>query len=370
MPISAEEQIARIAINLLPGIGPATTKKLLSQYGSIESVFKAFMQTGRKDELTRKFQFDHTMIAQALNRAEKELTFITQHNIQLHFFNDPSYPKRLKNCDDAPALLFSKGKLELNASKMVAVVGTRKSSTYGNLITEKIIEHLAQYHCTLVSGLAYGIDITAHKKAEQQGIQNLGVVAHGLDIIYPSGHKGMAEKMLANGGLISEYLSGVGPNRENFPTRNRIIAGLCDAIVVVEAADKGGALITAEIASSYNREVFAIPGRIGDKYSKGCNNLIKHNKAAILSDPADLAWYMTWDKPAAQFIQPQLSLFNDLSEEEIRIMECIQQAKIIELDSLAFRTGMHVSKVITTLLELEFKGLIKSLPGKRYQLKN
>ncbi|MFN4122154.1 MAG: DNA-processing protein DprA [Flavobacteriales bacterium] len=370
MPIRAEEQIARIAISLLPGIGPATTKKLLSQYGSIESVFHALNQTAKKDKLSRKLKFDTSLLVKAMNRAEKELDFIMQHNIQIHFFNDPSYPKRLKNCDDAPALLFSKGKLEMNASKMVAVVGTRKSSAYGNLMTEKIIDHLAQFNCTLVSGLAYGIDIAAHKKAEQSGIQNIGIVAHGLDMIYPSAHKGIAEKMLLNGGLISEYLSGVGPNRENFPNRNRIIAGMCDVVIVVEAADKGGALITAEIASSYNREVFAIPGRIGDKYSQGCNNLIKHNKAAILSDPADLSWYMTWDKPTDQTFQTQLSLFNDLNEEETLLMECIQQAKIIELDSLAFRTGMHVSKVITALLELEFKGLIKSLPGKRYQLKN
>lgn len=368
MEVNDEENIARIALHLLPGIGPATTKKILSHYGLIQNFIGELKSGINNTKPFHKLRIDGRIIKEALQRAEKELIFVQKNNVRLQFFNDKGFPKRLKNCDDAPALLFTMGKIEMNAPRMIAVVGTRKSSHYGIMMTEKIVEHLKSYHCTLVSGLAYGIDAAAHKAADHREIQNIGVVAHGLHTIYPASNKSIAQKMQNYGGLVSEYLSGTIPNRENFPSRNRIIAGMCDAVIVVEAAEKGGALITADIASSYNRDVFAVPGRIGDKSSEGCNMLIRYNKAAIISKPEDIAWYMGWDKPSKQVVNEQLSLFSNLSEEESQIMECIQHAKIAELDTIAFRTSLNISKVISTLLEMEFKGLVKSLPGKRYQL--
>jgi DNA processing protein len=228
------------------------------------------------------------------------------------------------------------------------------------------LEELGKNGCTLISGLAYGIDTHAHKEANKQGIQNLGVVAHGLDRVYPYSNKALAKKMEEHGGLISDFISETPPDRENFPKRNRLVAGLADAVIVVEASLSGGALITAEIASSYNRDVFALPGSWGREFSVGCNNLVKNNKAAILSSPADLSWYLNWDKPESpKVIQTQI-LF-DLSPNEELLINIIK-GKTDTLDSISFEADMPVSKASALLLNLEFRGIIKTLPGKRYQI--
>lgn len=360
----------RIALTLLHRIGPVNSRKIFSFYGSAQAFFKELELNNFKIKGLNYLNFSNDEIKEALKTAEREMLFLHKSGVEMLFFNEKSYPHRLRNCDDSPIILYTKGKLELNSQRFIAVVGTRNSTPYGINMTEKIIEHLSQYNCTLVSGLAYGIDAAAHIAANKKEMQNIGVVAHGLDILYPSLHKPIAEKMKENGGLVSDYVSGTRPNRENFPSRNRLIAGMCDAVIVIEAAAKGGALITAEIASSYNRDVFAVPGNIGEKYSEGCNLLIKNNKAALISKPEDIAWYMRWNESKRKKEAEQLMLFSDLTEDESSVLEIVRDAKTIELDNLAFKSGLAVNKTVTLLLELEFKGLIRTLPGKRYQLKS
>jgi len=368
-PQDTIENQYRIALTLLNGIGPVKARKIISLYENATAFFEELRNGNFKSKKIKQLSFDSAALNNALHQAEREINFLEKSGGRMLNFTDKDYPYRLKNCDDSPAILFTKGTMNFNKQRFVAIVGTRKATSYGLDQTEKIIAQLSENGCSLVSGLAYGIDAAAHQAALKTNIQNIGVVAHGLDMLYPALHKPFAEKMKLNGGIVTDYLSGTLPNRENFPSRNRIIAGLCDAVIIVEAASKGGALITAEIASSYDREVFAIPGRLGDKYSEGCNILIRNNKAAILSKPEDLSWYMRWDQETEQIKNTQLMLFSDLSDDEEILFNLMRESKIAELDSLAFQSGFSINKTVAMLLELEFKGLLKSLPGKRYQLK-
>jgi DNA processing protein len=299
-------------------------------------------------------------------RAEKELRFIEKQEINTFLIHQNNYPRRLKLCDDAPSVLYSRGNMDLNAEKIIAVVGTRKATEYGLKCCEDVLAEMGKNGCALISGLAYGIDTHAHKEANKQGIQNLGVVAHGLDRIYPYSNKALAKKMEEHGGLISDFISETPPDRENFPKRNRLVAGLADAVIVVEASQTGGALITAEIANSYNRDVFALPGSWGKEFSVGCNNLVKNNKAAILSSATDLSWYLNWDKTESpKVIQTQIQF--DLSPNEELLINVIK-GKADTLDSISIEADMPISKVSALLLNLEFRGIIKTLPGKRYQI--
>ena len=360
-----EDEIqATIALSLIPGIGAITARKILNQTGSSVQFFgeiKKLKLTASRIQALRNADFKSLFL-----RAESELRFIEKQEINTYLIHQNNYPRRLKLCDDAPAVLYSRGNMDLNAEKIIAVVGTRKATEYGLKCCEDVLEEMGKNGCSLISGLAYGIDTHAHKEAQKQGIQNLGVVAHGLDRVYPYSNKALAKKMEERGGLISDFISETPPDRENFPKRNRLVAGLADAVIVVEASLSGGALITAEIAGSYNRDVFALPGSWGREFSVGCNNLVKNNKAAILSSAADLSWYLNWDKPEIpKVIQTQIPF--DLNPNEELLLNVIK-GKADSLDSISIEAGMPVSKASALLLNLEFRGIIKTLPGKRYQI--
>jgi DNA processing protein len=306
-----------------------------------------------------------TAIKEYFTLAECELRFTQENDVRPRIITESDYPNRLKSCEDAPVVLYSRGKMELNAQRMIAVVGTRQATPYGQKCCEEIVAELALHNCTLISGLALGIDSMAHRSAQQLGIPNIGVVAHGLDRIYPVSNSSLARKMENHGGLLTDFPSGTRPDRENFPKRNRIVAGLADAVIVVEAAENGGALITADIAFSYDRDVFAVPGAWGQSVSLGCNQLIRQNKAAILSNASDLAWYLNWDKKVPSAIQT--SLFQDMQPDEKKLAACIQSG-LDDLDRISIEAGMSISKTSSLLLQMEFAGWVRSLPGKRYQL--
>jgi len=356
-----------IALSLIPGIGPRTSRKIMAQFESPEQFF---LQPDRIKLPAVKPEFlGQKAIDQFRKQADKEIHFMQQGGIRALTQTDPDYPGRLKACDDAPLILYTQGEMQLNARRMVAIVGTRNATDYGQKVSSALVEVLAEYQCSLVSGLAYGIDSMAHKAADQAGIQNIAVLAHGLDRLYPAANKGLAGRLKAHGGLVTDFPSGTNPDRENFPSRNRIVAGLVDAVVVVEAAISGGALITADIAQSYNRDVFAIPGKWGERYSEGCNRIISHNKAAILTNAEDLAWYMGWTESEKQQKPVQTSLFNDLSPEEDTILLQLRNRKSMNLDELSITANIPVSKTSAILLEMEFKGIVRALPGKIYQLR-
>jgi DNA processing protein len=352
-----------MAMTFIPGIGPRTTKKLISNFGSARSFFDVAhkLRLGGVNNLDLK----QSSLKSYLLRADDEINYNERHQIKTFTFEDSEYPFRLKACDDAPIVLYTRGNINLNSNRMIAVVGTRKATSYGNRICEDVVDEMRLQNCTLISGLAFGIDYYAHKAAQKNSIQNIGVVAHGLDRLYPSNHRSLAISMEENGGIVSDFPTGTRPDRENFPKRNRIIAGLADAVIVVEAAEKGGALITAELALSYNRDVFAVPGRMGDAMSIGCNDLIRKNKAAILTKPSDLSYYMSWEKPKLHSIQT--SLFVNMNEEEQTVISLIRSGSD-HMDELMLKSQWTLNKLATVLLQLEFSGLVKPLPGKRFQL--
>lgn len=360
--------IHRIALTLIEGVGDVLARQLVSYCGSVEAIFREKRRVLEKiPEIGPKTALSISGFRN-FSVAEKELKFIRQHKIKTYFYLDEDYPARLKNCYDSPVMLYYKGTADLNHSRMVAIVGTRNASDYGKSFTLKLIDELEQMKAIVVSGLAYGIDITAHKACVNKNLETIGVMAHGLDRIYPKIHNQTARKIVTCGGLLTEHISGSDPDRENFPKRNRIIAGLCDAVIVVEAAKKGGALITADIANSYNRDVFALPGRIDDTYSEGCNMLIKSNRAALIQSAADIRYIMGWENEDHTNKVKQKSLFVDLNEDEKKLVDFISANEKAAIDSIVIHSGMQPSKVAAILLNLEFAGVIKGLPGKVFVL--
>ena len=302
-----------------------------------------------------------------LHKAEGELEKAEKEGVRILFHSDKEYPYRLKQIHDAPTLLYFRGNTSLNAGKVVAVVGTRKATAYGRSVTDKIVEGLAPHNPLIVSGLAYGIDIHAHKTALKHQLPTLAVMAGGINKIYPAAHKNTARDMQVSGGIITEQVFDTVPEPPKFPARNRIIAGLADAIIIIEAAKRGGALITAEMANDYNRDVFAIPGEINRKYSEGCNDLIKKHKAHLLTDIADLEYIMNWDSDDHKDQKTPLNL-DALNEEEKRVMEELEKChQAAQIDKLSWSTQIPVNKLASVLLTLEFQGLVKSLPGKNYE---
>ena len=359
----------RVALTFLKNIGPSSVKSLVSHFGGAEEVFKApnakwlkaYGIGGKRSEVDR---------SEALSQAEQELQFVEKNGIEVIFYTDERYPKRLKNCHDSPALLYAKGNANFNVQRVVSIVGTRNATEYGKEQCRQLLEELQPYNVLVVSGLALGIDVIAHKECLKHNIPTAGVLGHGLDRMYPSQNRATAEKMMEHGALLTEYPSGTIPDREHFPQRNRIVAGMSDVTVVIEAAIGGGALITAEIANTYNRDVFAYPGRIGDEYSEGCNFLIRNNKASLLTGAADLAYILGWEK--ADGIAPpkeQLMLPIDLTADEQFIFEILQQHKTpVAIDDLTLKTNMPTSQLAMNLLNMEMQGYIRSLPGKTYKI--
>jgi len=307
----------------------------------------------------------------ALSLAEEELNYITKNEIEVLYFLDDEYPRRLRHCEDGPVVLYSKGSANLNKQQVIAIVGTRNATQYGKDFCQQFMQELKPFNPLVISGLAYGIDTVSHQQALQNGLPTVGVLGHGLDRIYPATNRKLAGRMLENGGLITEFVSGTNPDAVNFPKRNRIVAGISDAVVVVEAAKQGGALITAKIANSYNREVFAVPGRLSDPYSEGCNHLIATNQAALLHSVNDLKYLLGWeagDQKDQVPVQHSLPL-DDFNSEEQKIIRIMQSKEgKIGLEDLCFKANSSASKVLPLLMNLELKGVVRSLPGRVYAL--
>ncbi|MBK6963374.1 MAG: DNA-protecting protein DprA [Bacteroidales bacterium] len=370
MPFTDDKTLQyQIAITLLPGVGDINARKLIAFTGSPEAVFAE--KRANLMRIPGMGQGTVNLIManrQVLDRAAREVEFIRKYNINTTFFTEADYPERLKQCVDSPVLIFTLGNADLGSTRIVSVVGTRRATEYGKEICRKLINGLALQNVLIVSGLAYGIDTCAHKAALDEGLQTVGVLAHGFDRVYPPLNKSLAQRMLSQGGLVTEFISETNPDRENFPKRNRVIAGLADATIVIEAGVKGGALITADIANSYNRDVFAVPGRIGDPVSEGCNNLIKTNRAALVQSAADICYIMGWDKQKPRQIPAQRSLFINLDPDQETVVAILNEHGDCSFDKICLSSGLQTSKVVSALLGLEFEGLIKCLPGKIYRL--
>ena len=359
----------QIAITMVDGIGGFIARKLLEACGSAEAVFREPGKNLVKIPGIGQRTVDKLKSFRDFGRAEREIAFIEKHGIRALFFPDPDYPERLKRCADGPVMLFVKGPANLDAEKMVAVVGTRNISAYGRKKCREIVEGLAAYDATVVSGLAYGVDACAHKTALDQGVPTLAVLGHGLDRIYPAMHTGLARNILcSSGALVTDFPTGTVPGKENFPKRNRIIAGICDAVVVIEAALTGGALITANIADSYHRDVFALPGRTTDPYSMGCNKLIKSHKAHLIESAEDLGFVMNWKPVEGKCLPEKSGPQPVLTGEEFRLAAVLRESGGSGADEIAERTGFPVSKVGSLLLTLELKGVVETLPGRRFAI--
>ena len=362
----------RIGLTLIKGIGNNLAKNLLAYTGSEEAVFREKQSVLAKIPGIGEVLSKEIVQQNVLERAEREMVFIEKNKITPLYFTDRDFPYRLKECPDSPIMLYAKGNLSLNEGRFVAVVGTRNATEYGKENCRKLISDMADagLQAVIVSGLAYGVDISAHKAAIDSGLPTIGVIGHGLDRIYPAAHRPTAVKMLENGMLLTEYLSETNPDRQNFVQRNRIISGLCDATVVIESASKGGALITAELANDYNRDVFAFPGRVTDEWSAGCNTLIKTNRASLIESAADILRFMSWEtNPENKAVPVQTTLFVDLSDDEQLIAGILRQnPEGIQLNELSLKTEKPVSKISSLLLGMEFKGLVKCLPGNLYKI--
>lgn len=356
-----------LALTRISGVGPLTARALLAHFGTAEAVFKATLRQLMHVNGIGLHIAQNIRQCRTFDACAHELAQASKNQVQVLAIGDVAYPKRLLECEDAPILLFYSGTANLNAQKIISVVGTRNATAYGKALCDELINHLAPYEPLIVSGLAYGIDGAAHKACLRYGLATVGVLAHGLDRIYPQAHHKMAQEMLELGGLLTEYPFQTKPDRENFPKRNRIIAGLADATIVVEANVKGGALITAELANSYNREVFAYPGRVNDVYSSGCLELLKCQKAQLISEPADLLHFMAWDdKKASKTRQIEIPL--DLSAAEKTVLTLLKKGEKPTIDALVHQAKIPQPNVLSVLLSLEMKGLIKTLPGNRYSL--
>lgn len=375
MLVNDPELGALLSLRQIPGIGDVLMRNLISYCGGAAEVFKTKRPRLLQVPGIGEVLADNIIAFRNFERAEQELAFIDKHHIQVHYFLDESYPYRLRDLPDAPVMLFGLGQMNLNAGRMVGIVGTRRASEYGKQMTQQLVKDLQEHGVQVVSGLALGIDGIAHRACLDEGVPTIGVLAHGLDRIYPPQHQTLAKKMLANGGLLTDFLAGTNPDRENFPKRNRIVAGLSDVLVVVESGYKGGARITAEIAFSYNKDVMAVPGRTNDYYSQGCNQLIKENKAAMLTSIDDLLELMGWEKTGTgkskekeKQKEKQQQLILDLGSEAALIVELLRSRQRMELDLLAFELGMDPGTISLKLLEMEFSGLVRSLPGKVFEL--
>lgn len=364
--MSEENLLYIMALLRVEGVGDIMAKKLLTHFGTAENVLNAKSQQlaaidGVGSVLLKNFK-DKTIF----EKAQKELDFISQNNIQVLSFQDENYPDRLKHCIDGPVLLFSAGNINLENRKIISIVGTRQITSYGTEFCRKLIEDLAPLNPIIVSGFAYGVDIVAHQLAMEYDLQTIGVLAHGLNQIYPKTHKKYMAKLEQNGGFMTEFWSTSNPDKENFVRRNRIVAGMTEATIVIESADRGGSLITANMANDYNRDVFAVPGRITDKYSQGCNNLIKTQKANVLTSAADLIYILNWDI-AKETKSVQKQLFVELDSDEQKVYDYLLKTGKELMDIIALQCDFPIYRISGLLLNMELKGVIRPLPGKMFE---
>ncbi|MBK6363615.1 MAG: DNA-protecting protein DprA [Saprospiraceae bacterium] len=361
-----EELLLLLTLTKIPKVGVIVAKNLISYCGSVEAVFSEPLKNLMKipsvgESIARNIR------EADFRRTESELKFIHQNQITTSAYYQSDYPHRIKQFDDCPVLLFYKGQNILNHTRTVGIVGTRTPTEYGKKTCEKIMESLAKYNPLIISGLAYGIDSIAHKKSLTLSLPTVGVLGHGLDIMYPAPNRSLAEKMLHSGGLLTEFPSQTKPDKENFPMRNRIIAALSDVIVVIESRKKGGSIITAELANDYNKDVFAVPGRLNDDLSEGCNNLIKQNKAHLIESADDIGYIMRWEEmDTRKFIQT--SLFVELDETEKEVVNLLKQEQELTIDQITYRLRKQPSEVSSLMVNMEFKSVVRCLPGKKYIL--
>ena len=355
-----------LALQKVEGVGDIVAKKLLTHCGDAATIFNS-----KASQLTSIDGIGSVLISKLKDKsvfakAEAELKYIENNEIKVSYFQDKTYPERLKHCIDGPLLLFSTGTIDFNNRKIISIVGTRKITSYGTEFCKSLISELAPLNPIIVSGFAYGVDIVAHQAAIENDLQTIGIVAHGLDQIYPSSHKKYVSKMEQNGGFMTEYWSGTNPEKENFVKRNRIVAGISEATIVIESAIKGGSLITANLANDYNRDVFAVPGRTSDKLSLGCNNLIKTQKANLLTSAADLVYILNWDiEKTSRSVQKKL--FVTLENEEQKIYDYLLKSGKEILDIIALECDLPIYKISGILLNMELKGVVRPLPGKLFE---
>ena len=364
------EKLYQVALSLIPKIGPVLSKQLINYFESPENILKT-----PKHKLTKipgvgeKLSSLIPQQKDLLFEAERVLNESHKKDITVHYYKEASYPSRLLPIADAPIVLYSKGKADLNPVKSLGIVGTRKATVYGLEATEDIVAEARPHDLTLVSGLAYGIDVKSHKSALKEGLPTLGVLACGLDEMYPRSHRSVAEKMLQDGGLVSEYPVGTKTDARLFPARNRIIAALSDALIVVEAAVKGGALISANIAHSYDRPVFAVPGELGKSYSEGCNLLIRNMKAAIYTGFKDVVEELDWDSETKTQDRNDNLKYQSLEGIERKVVDVLMKnGQQLHLDQLCWQSQVPLGQLAGVLLQLEIAGFVKPLPGKVYRL--
>jgi len=365
------EVLYKIGLSFINGIGSINSKKLIAYVGSPEGVFREKKHNLQKIPGIGDFLSDEIVGTEALKSAEKEIEFMIKHGISYFFYTDNNYPRRLKQCEDSPIVIYFKGNCSLDQDKIISIVGTRRATSYGLENCKNLISDLVEmgHKILIVSGLAYGIDVSAHKNALKNSLETVGVLGHGLNLIYPAIHRNVAKEIVNHGGLLTELPSTSALDPGHFVKRNRIIAGLADATIVVESGKKGGSLITAELANSYNRDVFAFPGRINDKLSEGCNHLIKTNQAALIESASDLEYILGWQiNNKKKVVQSQI--FIELNTEEQKIIDLLKENGKTPIDLIALQTQFPVSKVSSVLLKLEFSGLVVSLPGKIYESVN
>lgn len=363
------ELLYQIALTLIPNIGPVQAKILLQHFDPDE-IFKAKKPALEKIEGIGSVRAASIKAFTDFSKAEEEILFIEKYRIKPLFISDKDYPQRLLNCYDSPTLLYYRGTIDLNTSKIVAIIGTRTHTEYGKQVTEKLVKDLATQNVMIISGLAFGIDAIAHKAAIKNNLLTVGVLAHGLDQIYPYEHSGLAKEMIRHsGGLLTEFRNKTKPDKHNFPTRNRIVAGISDATIVIETAIKGGSMITAELANGYNKDVFALPGRTNDTKSAGCNYLIKNNKAMLLTDARELVEIMGWEEKFQKTkSKSQKEIFIELSKEEKIVVDILKEKESVSIDEINLKSGLSSSAIAGAILNMELQGVIFSKPGKMYSL--
>jgi len=356
-----------LALLKIDGVGDIVAKKLINHCGSAEKIFSAKGSLLKSIDGIGEILLKKLKDKSVFEKAAQELKFIENEKIKVLYYKDENYPDKLKHCIDGPVLLFASGNLNFENRKLISIVGTRQITSYGTEFCKKLIEDLAIFNPIIISGFAYGVDIVAHQAAMDTNLQTIGVLAHGLNQIYPKTHKKYVAKMEQNGGFLTEFWSNSNPDKENFVRRNRIVAGMSEATIVIESAEKGGSLITANLANDYNRDVFAVPGRITDKYSQGCNDLIKTQRANLLTSAADLVYCLNWELEAKSIKPVQKQLFVSLDNEEQKIYEYLQKNGKQLLDVIALECDFPIFRISTLLLNMELKGVIRPLPGKLFE---
>jgi len=362
------ELLNTLALLRIEGVGDIVAKKLINHCGSAEGVFAAKKSQLMAIEGVGEILYNNLKNKDVFKLAENEVKYVRENGIKPLFYLEKEYPERLKHCIDGPVVLFTSGNVDVEGRKTISIVGTRQMTSYGADFCRKLIEDLAPLDPVIISGFAYGVDIHAHQLAMDNGLKTIGVVAHGLNQVYPKTHKKYVARMEENGGFITEFWSTSNPDKENFVKRNRIVAGLSEATIIIESADKGGSLITANIANDYNRDVFAVPGRITDKYSIGCNNLIKQQKANILTDAADLIYMLNWQLEEKKVKPVQKQLFITLENDEQRVYDYLQKNGKELMDIIALQCEMPIYKMSSLLLNMELKGVVRPLPGKLFEV--